>query len=42
MFAQVFEGMENVTALSQVEADPDTGAPTEPVVIQSIEIVPYE
>ena len=42
VFAQVFEGMENVTALSQVEADPDTGAPAEPVVIQSIEIVPYE
>ena len=42
VFAQVFEGMENVVALSQVETDSDTAAPLEDVVIQSVEIVPYE
>lgn len=42
VFAQVFEGMENVTALSQVEADASTGVPAQPVVIQSIQIVPFE
>lgn len=42
VFAQVFEGMENVVALSQVPADASTGEPESPVVIQSVEIVPYE
>ena len=41
VFAQVFEGMENVWALSQVETD-SAAAPLEDVVIQSVEIVPYE
>lgn len=41
VFAQVFEGMDNVMALSQVETD-SNDKPVEDVVIQSIEIVPYE
>ena len=41
VFAQVFEGMESVYALSQVETD-SNNKPLEDVVIQSVEIVPYE
>lgn len=41
VFAQVFEGMDNIMALSQVETD-SNDKPLEDVVIQSIEIVPYE
>ena len=41
VFAQVFEGMDNVFALSQVSTD-SNNKPTEDVVIQSVEIVPYE
>lgn len=41
VFAQVFEGMDNVYALSQVETD-SNDKPVEDVVIQSVEIVPYE
>lgn len=42
VFAQVFEGMDAVYAISRVEVDSETDAPLEPVVIQKIEIVPYE
>ena len=41
VFAQVFEGMESVYALSKVETD-SNNKPLEDVVIQSVEIVPYE
>ena len=41
VFAQVFEGMESVYALSQVETD-SNNKPLEDVVIQSVDIVPYE
>ena len=41
VFAQVFEGMESVYALSQVETD-SNNKPLEDVVIQSVETVPYE
>lgn len=41
VFAQVFEGMDNIMALSQVETDTND-KPVEDVVIQSVEIVPYE
>lgn len=40
VFAQVFEGMDTVYALSQVEVDSNS-APLEPVVIQTIEITTY-
>lgn len=41
VFAQVFEGMEDVLKISQVETDA-ASKPVTDVVIQSIEIVPYE
>ena len=41
VFAQVFEGMENVYALSQVDTD-GSDKPVEDMVIQSVEIVAYE
>lgn len=42
VFAQVFEGMENVFKISQVETDPETDCPLTEVVINSVKIVPYE
>ena len=42
VFAQVFEGMDSVYALSQVETDSSTNKPLEDVVIETVEIVPYE
>lgn len=41
VFAQVFEGMDQVYALSQADTD-DNDKPLEDMVIQSVEIVPYE
>ena len=41
VFAQVFEGMENVYALSQVDTD-SSDKPVEDMVIQSVEITTYE
>lgn len=41
VFAQVFEGMDNVFALSKVETD-SNDKPLEDVVIQSVKIIPYE
>jgi cyclophilin family peptidyl-prolyl cis-trans isomerase len=41
VFAQVFEGMDNVYALSSVSTD-SNNKPKEDVVIQSVEIIPYE
>lgn len=41
VFAQVFEGMENVLKLSEVETDPETDRPLSKVVIKSVEIVTY-
>ena len=41
VFAQVFEGMENVYALSQVDTD-SSDKPVEDMVIQSVEITIYE
>lgn len=41
VFAQVFEGMDNIMALSQMETD-SNDKPVEDVVIKSVEIVPYE
>ena len=41
VFAQVFEGMENVYALSQVDTD-GSDKPVDDMVIQSVEIVAYE
>lgn len=41
VFAQVFEGMENVLALSKSEVKGDGSTPVTPVVIKSIEIVTY-
>lgn len=42
VFAQVFEGMDGVEALSQVETDPQTGKPVKDVVIKAVEIVEFE
>lgn len=42
VFGQVFEGMESVYALSQVETNPENDKPVEDMVIKSIEIVEYE
>lgn len=42
VFAQVFEGLDNVLALSQVETDEETSKPLSDVVIARVEIVPYE
>lgn len=42
VFAQVFEGMDTVYALTKVATDPTTAAPLEPVVMEKVEIVPYE
>lgn len=42
VFAQVFEGMEDVKKLSETEADPETGHPASDVVIEKVEIIPYE
>lgn len=46
VFAQVFEGMDVVTEISNVEVEADMfgnmSAPKEPVVIKSVEIVIYE
>lgn len=42
VFAQVFEGMDYVYTLSQVETDSSTNKPLTDVVMQSVEIVPYE
>lgn len=41
VFAQVFEGMDQVYTLSQADTD-DNDKPLEDMVIQSVEIVPYE
>ena len=41
VFAQVFEGMENVYAISKVETD-SNNKPVVDEVIQSVEILPYE
>lgn len=41
VFAQVFEGMDAVKALSDTPAN-DSGAPNEEVKMQKVEIVPYE
>ena len=40
VFGQVYEGMEVVDAIAQVETD-DSDKPVEDVTINSIEIVPY-
>ena len=42
VFAQVFKGMDYVYTLSQVETDSSTNKPLTDVVMQSVEIVPYE
>lgn len=42
VFGQVFEGMDNVYKLSQVETDPQNNKPITDVVIEKIEIVKYE
>lgn len=42
VFAQAFEGMEHVLALSKKEVQEDGSTPVEPLVIKSIEIVPYQ
>ena len=42
VFAQVFEGMDYVYTLSQVETDSSTNKPLTDVVMQSVEIVPYD
>ena len=41
VFAQVFEGMEHVLALSQKEVQEDGQTPAEKIVIKSVEIVVY-
>ncbi len=42
VFAQVFEGMDNVTSLSKTPVKADGSTPVQQVVIEKIEIVPYE
>lgn len=42
VFAQVFEGMDVVLALSKSEVEDDGSSPVEPIVIDTIEIVCYE
>lgn len=42
VFAQVFEGMDGVVALSKTELNDLTGAPAEDVVMKTVEIVEYE
>ncbi len=42
VFGQVFEGMDSVYALSQVETDSQTNKPVEDMVIEKIEIVEYQ
>lgn len=42
VFGQVFEGMENVYALSEAETDPDSSKPVTDMVIEKIEIVAYQ
>ncbi len=41
VFGQVFEGMDVVRAIGEVETDPSNDMPLTPVVIESIEIVEY-
>lgn len=41
VFGQVFEGMDVVDAIAAVETD-DSDKPTEDVIIEKVEIVPYE
>ncbi len=42
VFGQVFEGMDNVYKLSQVETDPNNNKPLEDIVIEKVEIVVYQ
>lgn len=42
VFAQVFEGMDQVEALSKVEVDAQTSKPLQDLVIQKVEIVEYK
>lgn len=42
VFAQVFEGMEHVLALSRNDVQEDGQTPVEPIVIKSVEIVVYQ
>lgn len=42
VFAQVFEGMDVVTALSESEVMDGSSSPETPIVIQSVEIVKYD
>lgn len=41
VFAQVFEGMDNVYALSKTAVESDGSTPVEPVVIKTVEITTY-
>ncbi len=42
VFAQVFEGMDQVEALSKAEVDPQSSKPLQDMVIQKVEIVEYK
>ena len=42
IFAQVFYGMDTVRAINQVTVNPITKEPVEDVIIEKIEIVPFE
>ena len=42
MFAQVFEGMDGVEALSKAPVDPQSSKPLEDMVMEKVEIVAYE
>lgn len=42
VFAQVFEGMDGVEAISKTEVDPQNSKPLQDVVIEKVEIVEYE
>ena len=42
VFAQVFEGMDGVVALSKTELNDLTGAPAKDVVMKKVEIVEYK
>lgn len=42
VFGQVFYGMNVVDDIANVDVDPIMGKPIEPVIIEKIEIVPYE